>query len=137
LCDPVDGKFFPKPANIIRQINKGQPNTEDKALLAWAQVIREVRLKGSYGTLKLDDRQAMAAVKSLGSWKQLCQTEEADLTWKKKEFIANYSMYEHTPIDMLPSSMPGLVDLQNHKTEENEVMTRLKDGVNSHRAKLE
>lgn len=135
IMDAKHGSFFPKPADIIRGIQTNNISAEDKAILAWAQVIREMRRTGSYGTLHLDDRQALAAVKALGSWKQLCGSTETDMTWKKKEFLAIYETYENTPVDMLPSSLPGLVGLQNHKHQESESMTRLKDGVNAYRAK--
>ena len=36
-------------------------------------------------------------------------------TWAKKEFISMYSTYDKTPLEMLPSSLPGLVELHNHK----------------------
>ena len=134
--DPKNGSFFPKPADIARHLQTSEISAEDKALLAWAQVMREIRATGSYGTLKLDDKQALAAIKALGSWKQLCGSTVDEMTWKKKEFLAIYETYENTPIDMLPSSMPGLIELQQHKAQVSDAMTRLKAGVNSHRAKL-
>jgi len=115
VIDPKHGSFFPKPADIIRQLQTKEIPTEDKALLAWNQIIREMRRVGSYGSLKLDDRQAMAAIKAVKSWKDLCAMPESGLTWVKKEFMANYSMYDHTPLDALPSSLPGLEELENHK----------------------
>ena len=134
--DAKHGSFFPKPADIARHMQTNELSTEDKAMLAWSQVIREIRRVGSYGTLNLDDKQALAAVKALGSWKQLCGSTVDDMTWKKKEFLAIYETYENTPLDMLPSSMPGLIELQYHKQQDSEAMARLKAGVNSHRAKL-
>ena len=128
LSDPVDGKFFPKPANIIKHL-KPTDNVEDKAALAWAQVIQCIRSEGSYGSLKIDDKQAIAAVKALGSWQGLCFTLEKDMTWKKKEFMLIYQTYERTPIDMLPSSLPGLIELQEHKKENNAIIQRIKDGI--------
>ncbi|MFK5949955.1 MAG: DUF6475 domain-containing protein [Methylococcales bacterium] len=115
--DPKHGTFFPKCADIIRHLQTSKISVEDKALLAWSQVIREIRATGSYGTLKLDDKQAMAAIKSLGSWQQLCSSTEKEMTWKKKEFMSNYQTYENTPIEFLPSSMPGRIELVEHKKD--------------------
>ena len=137
LSDSVDGKFFPKPANIIKHLQTSDLSAEDKAELAWAQVLREIRATGSYGTLKLDDKQAIAAVKSLGSWQQLCSSTETEMTWKKKEFISVYETYEKTPVDMLPSSLPGRIELVEHKQKENEAFARLKDGIKHHRLNKE
>lgn len=136
LKDPIDGKFFPKPANIIKHLKVGEISQEDKAMLAWSQVIREIRRTGSYGTLKLDDKQALAAVKALGSWQQLCNSTETEMTWKKKEFMNIYETYEKTPLDMLPNSMPGRFDLIDHKNEQSESFKRISDGIDDYRAKL-
>ena len=133
LSDPIDGKFFPKPANIIKHLKESETSTEERAELAWAQVIRKIRSTGSYGSLKLDDKQAIAAVKSLGSWQQLCNSTEAEMTWKKKEFLSMYETYEKTPVELLPGSLPGRIDLIEHKKEQCESMTRIANGVNAYR----
>lgn len=133
--DSKHGSFFPKPADIVRHLQTDEMSTENKAELAWAQVIREIRRTGSYGTLKLDDKQAVAAVKALGSWQQLCNSTEKEMTWKKKEFISIYETYEKTPVEMLPSSLPGRFDLVEHKKESSESMKRIMDGIKNHREK--
>ena len=133
LKDSVDGKFFPKPANIIKHLQYGDISIEDKATLAWGQVIREIRRVGSWGTLKLDDKQALAAVKSLGSWQQLCNSTETEMTWKKKEFMSIYNTYEKTPIEFLPRSLPGRIDLVEHKKEASESIQRIVDGIEKFR----
>ena len=134
--DAKHGSFFPKPADIVRHLQTSEISQEDKAMLAWSQVIREIRRTGSYGTLKLDDKQALAAVKALGSWQQLCNSTETEMTWKKKEFMNIYETYEKTPLDMLPNSMPGRFDLIDHKNEQSESFKRISDGIDDYRAKL-
>lgn len=133
--DPKHGSFFPKPPDIMRHIQTGDISTEEKAELAWAQVIGKIRSTGSYGTLKLDDKQAIAAVKALGSWQQLCSSTETEMTWKKKEFISMYETYERTPTELLPSSLPGIIGLVDHKKEVGASMQRLEDGVKNYRLK--
>lgn len=134
--DAKHGSFFPKPADIVRHLQTSEISQEDKAMLAWSQVIREIRRTGSYGTLKLDDKQALAAVKALGSWQQLCNSTETEMTWKKKEFMNIYETYEKTPLDMLPNSMPGRFDLIDHKNEQSESFKRISDGIDDYRNKL-
>ena len=133
--DPKHGSFFPKPADIVRHLQTGDISVEDKATLAWGQVIREIRRVGSWGTLKLDDKQAMAAVKSLGSWQQLCNSTETEMTWKKKEFISVYETYDKTPVEFLPSSLPGRIGLVKHKKEVAESFASIQDGINAYRLK--
>ena len=133
LKDPVDGKFFPKPANIISHLQTSEVSTEDKGLLAWGQIIREMRRIGAYGSLELDDKQALAAIKAVKSWKDLCAMPEKDLTWAKKEFLANYKTYENTPLELLPSSLPGLAELHEHKNKVSESFARIEAGINKFR----
>lgn len=113
--DPKHGTFFPKPADIIRHLQTGKLSTEQKAELAWAQIQHCLRANGAYGGLKIDDKQGIAALKSFTTWKEFCAMDANKQTWAKKEFISMYSTYENTPLEMLPSSLPGLVELQNHK----------------------
>ena len=135
--DPKHGTFFPKPADIVRHLQKGQLTTEQKAELAWAQIEREIRVTGSWGKLEVDDKQGLAALKSFISWKDLCSMPVDKMTWAKKEFISMYSTYENTPVDMLPSSLPGRVELVEHKKEASESMTRIKDGIKQFRLNKE
>ena len=133
--DPKHGTYWPKSADIIRHLQANEISIEQKAELAWAQVIREIRCTGSYGTLKLDDKQAVAAVKSLGSWSQLCSSTESDMTWKKKEFISMYETYERTPIEFLPSSLPGRIGLVEHKQDAVDAFARIEEGIAKYRLK--
>lgn len=113
--DPKHGTFFPKPADIIRHLQTGKLSTEEKAELAWAQVQQCLRINGTYGGLKIDDKQGVAALKSFTTWQEFCAMDASKQTWAKKEFISMYSTYENTPLDVLPSSLPGLSELHNHK----------------------
>ena len=135
LSDPVDGKFFPKPANIIKHLKTKELSTEEKAELAWGQITYELRKTGSYGNLVLDDKQALAALRSFTSWKEFCAMDVTKLTWAKKEFLSMYSTYQNTRVEMLPSSLPGLVDLQHHKKQEAQSMQNLLQGMDKFRAK--
>ena len=137
MMDSKHGSFFPKPADIVRHLQTGDISTENKAELAWAQVVREIRVTGSYGSLKLDDKQALASVKALGSWKQLCSSSVDEMTWKKKEFMSMYETYEKTPLEMLPSSLPGRIALVEHKKEQSDSMKNILDGVSNYRKQLE
>ena len=137
LKTPIDGKFFPKPANIIEHLKIDEPSTEEKAELAWAQIMQQLRSKGSYGNLELDDKQAIATLKSFTTWKEFCMSPVSDMTWMQKKFMSMYSTYENTPLEMLPSSLPGLVELQNHKEKYAQKgvqdMKNVLDGINKHR----
>ena len=131
--DPKHGTFFPKPADIIRSSTKDVLTADEKAQLAWSQVSGEISRIGSYGTLSLSDKQAMAAVKALGTWKDLCATDVTKMDFKKREFLAVYKTYENTPVDMLPDKLPGLLELQHHKEKSAQSLQQLMNGLEAKR----
>lgn len=119
MQNPDSGQFFPKPADLIKQMTgttkQQDAAIEDRAAVAWACIERDIRRIGSYGTLKLDDKQALATVKAMGGWQSICQTEASKMEWKRKEFIRMYEAFERTPLEALPSSLPGRVELSEVK----------------------
>jgi hypothetical protein len=131
------GQFFPKIADLMRQINgttkQNDQQLEDKADMAWLTITREVKRVGSYGSLKMEDKQALAAVKSLGGWKFICSKTEAELVWLHKEFIATYKNFERTPVEALPDKLPGRVALENHKAEQSQGLKHITDGIQNYR----
>jgi hypothetical protein len=87
-------KFFPKPAEL-RELVTGV--TEDRAEMAWAQVLGEVRRVGYTGQPTLDAA-ALDAVRSLWrSWEGMCLTlpgEGPELLGWRKAFISAYGASE-------------------------------------------
>lgn len=131
-----NGQFFPKTADLMRQINgtskQIEQSIESNAEIAWAEIMQCLRVNGSYGGLKIENKQAIASLKSFTTWKDFCTMDVSKQTWAKKEFISMYSTYENTPLEMLPSSLPGLVELENHKEKyqkngAQDILTKLSD----------
>ncbi|AUR96792.1 hypothetical protein NVP1232O_58 [Vibrio phage 1.232.O._10N.261.51.E11] len=133
--DPKHGSFMPKPGDLVRHLTGNDLGAVEKAELAWMQVINSISTVGSYGTLKLEDKQALAAVKNMGSWVGLCQTKEADLQWKKKEFIELYKTLENTPIEMLPQNLPGLEDMHNQRVNGQNQLQNIREGLEKFKEK--
>ena len=119
--DSDAGRFIPKPANLMHHIAGKTRQTEklieDKAQIAWAVIMGEIGRVGRYGRLKMEDKQALAAVQALGGWQRLCGSTTEQLTWMKKEFAAIYETYEHADPLSLPDRLPGLIDIQNNKSD--------------------
>ena len=113
--DQKSGAFFPKPADIVRNMDGAERTLEDRANIAWMVVERAIGSVGAYGTIKMDDKQALMAIKSMGSWAQLCHTDRDKMDWKKKEFLANYKALEHTSIEEMPTCLMGIEDLSNQR----------------------
>lgn len=116
--DPKQGQFFPKPADIMRNIDGERQTSEDRAMLAWMEVEQAIGRVGAYGSLNLEDKQALMAVKHMGSWQQLCHTDRDKLGFKRQEFIANYKALENTPLEALPNSLAGIEELSNQRLGE-------------------
>ncbi|ABV74322.1 hypothetical protein BA3_0037 [Thalassomonas phage BA3] len=137
MADPDQGMFSPKPANIMKFITgttkQNEQALEDKAELAWHVIEGEIRRIGSYGSLKMEDKQALAAVQALGGWKHLCGLTTDQMVWAHKEFIAAYQNYERTPAHALPDKLPGRVALENHKAEQSQGLKHITDGIQNYR----
>lgn len=139
MADPDQGMFSPKPANIMKFITgttkQNEQALEDKAELSWHVIEGEIRRIGSYGSLKMEDKQALAAVQALGGWKHLCTLTNDQMVWAHKEFISVYQNYERTPVEALPDKLPGRVALENHKAEQSQGLKHITDGIQAYRNK--
>lgn len=133
LLDPDQGMFFPKPANIAKQLagtsKQQEQEVDDTAEIQWHTIIGEMSRIGSYGTLKLEDGQALAAIKAVGGWRHICSLTTDQLVWVKKEFVAAYKNYERTPVELLPHNLPGRFEIENKKSKDKSGMKSLADGL--------
>ena len=138
--DPDSGQFFPKPADIVKQLQGTSKDNaravEDRAKIAWSVLMDRVARIGHHGNLELDDKQAIAVVKAMGGWRKLCMITYNDMPWREKEFISLYDTYENTPLEMLPNSLPGLDDLTKHKKEAQEQAGGVMAGLEAYRARI-
>lgn len=133
------GSFFPKPSDFIRQLNgtnkQKEQGVEDKSALAWAAIESQIKRKGSYGNLELEDRQALGTVQGMGGWKQLCLCTTDELVWKRKEFMDSYACYERTPLEALPAKLAGRLEISNHK-QDGGSMKSLIDGLKNFESRI-
>ncbi len=119
--------FLPPVGQFIEWCKPVEIDVEAKAEIAWSEIVGKIASIGSYDNLKMNDGQALAAVKAMGGWKNLCSKTHEQLVWEKKEFTSIYSNYESTPLEMLPDSLPGRIELQKHKKYQyNETLEQVK-----------
>ena len=133
--DPNVGQFFPKPSDIVRNISGDRLSTKNNALIAWAAVEAAISSVGSYGTLELDDKQALMVIRTMGSWSQFCQTDRDKMPFKKQEFIGMYEAFNSTAIEDMPDCLMGIADLANQRQIESGPVTSLMDGLKKHQNK--
>lgn len=129
------GGFFPKPADIIRNIEVDKPSCDLKANSAWLEIIQTMSSKGAYGNLELEDKQAIMAVKMLGSWRDLCHTDLNKLDFKKRQFLENYKDLENTSVENMPKSLPGLIDLDKQRKQNKPGLKQILDNIGKQRQK--
>ena len=98
LVDPKNGKFFPRPADIVHQIDCMKRPAKERAIHAWMEIESTMRRVGAYGDCKLKDQQAQIALNSLGSWPDLCFINRDKLSFKRHEFIEIYQALEKASI---------------------------------------
>ena len=84
-------KSLPMPAEIIQAIDGGK---DVKALSAWDAVLADVRRNGKRGG-KFENYAIESAVRMCGGFDKICNTEESELRWIKKEFIEAYAAAGH------------------------------------------
>ncbi len=86
--------FFPRPAEIRERVTG---KSEDRAELAWASVLEQVRRVGYTGWPSLPEPTMDAITACWGSWVRLCETLPAEgpelLGWRKA-FAAAYGATE-------------------------------------------
>lgn len=137
MFDADQGQYFPNIASITKHITgttkQNEQALEDKAELSWHVIEGEIRRIGSYGSLKMEDKQALAAVKALGGWKHLCSLTSDQMVWAHKEFVSAYQNYDRTPVEALPDKLPGRVALENHKAEQSQGLKHITDGIQNYR----
>lgn len=130
---PDAGMFKPLPAHLMKHLRgttkKNEQSVKDRAEISWSCIEGEIRRIGVYGTLELEDKQSIAAVKAIGGWRQLCMSTYDQLVWKKKEFMSAYDTYERTPLENLPGKLPGLIEISEHKKDGKKTIKSIFDGM--------
>lgn len=130
---PDGGQFFPKPADVRRQLvgtaKEQAAQVEDRGSVAWAAIQHQIRRVGSYGSLELEDKQALAAVKAMGGWSYLCQTPLDKMEWRRKEFLRMYETFDRAPLESLPASIPGRIELSQARAAGPKSLENLMEGI--------
>lgn len=137
MQDPDRGRWFPKIADFSHKLEGSKLSAEERAEIAWAEIEQKIRTVGSYGSLKLEDGVALAALKGFTSWKDLCAMDVTKMTWAKKEFMSLYGTYDRAPIESLPKALPGRVELEKQKANSAGYLCDIKKGLEDFKNKLD
>lgn len=110
INDPENGRFFPKPADVVRNIDG---DSDSRALKAWSKVEKAVRSVGSYETVIFDEPAIMASIENLGGWIRLCQMKEDELPFRRNEFVKLYKGFLINPPEQFPNKLIGISEGHN------------------------
>lgn len=113
INNPADGRFMPKPADVVRHI-EGDPDS--RALQAWSKVERAIERTGPYQSIVFDELIIMCCISDMGGWMDLCNVTIDELPFKRNEFTKRYRGYLSTPPDSHPSKLIGITEAGNSTT---------------------
>ena len=110
IQDPDEGKWFPRPAHIIKYMEGG---AETQAGIAWTKVDKSIRTVGPYQNIVFDDAIIHAVIADMGGWVLLCGTEDKEYPFKKNEFTKRYTGYSRRPPEDYPRLLGGIAQQSN------------------------
>jgi len=92
-------KFWPKPSEIIEEINRGgRPvAVEARAEQQWRIVIRAVRSGGAGREPVFTDKTTAWLIKNQIRWGYLCEMLQSDEKWEQKRFCRAYELIKNNP----------------------------------------
>lgn len=82
--------LLPKPAEILEFL---EGTRDDKALMAWLQVMEAVQKGGYYASIEFADPIIAHCVQELGGWQWLCCIERKELPFIEKRFMDLYRLF--------------------------------------------
>jgi hypothetical protein len=100
---------FPKPAEIIQEI---QGSSADVSAIAWMKVVETIRRVGSYQSVMFDDPVIHEVLDFMGGWPSTADWLEDELKWKQKEFERLYSILKVNSRKSIPY-LAGSHEIQN------------------------
>jgi hypothetical protein len=80
----------PKPAEILEFL---EGTRDDKALLAWLQLMHAVEVGGYYTSIEFADLIIAPAVNELGGWQWFCSQPKDELPFIQKRFMDLYRLF--------------------------------------------
>jgi hypothetical protein len=105
LLHPDQGRFMPKPADLLKYLAITPEMIADNA---WTQAIFYVRTKGISENIIFDDELIHAVISDLGGWRNFCHMQNAELIYTAKEFQKRYLYYYLHPPKIYPKILIGL-----------------------------
>lgn len=110
LNNADEGRFMPKPADVIRFI---EGSGCSRAQHAWTSVEWAVKHIGSYSTVVFDDPLTHAVIEDMGGWVSLCRSKTVDMPYRANDFSKRYGAYVLRPPTEHPKKLIGTTEQHN------------------------
>ena len=107
--DPERGQYWPKPADLIRQL---EGDSESQAMQAWSRTWQAVGRVGTYQTVVFDDPLIHAVVEEMSGWLAFGEFTEEEQPFRAQEFVKRYRAYQAART--LPPYPPKLIGRTEH-----------------------
>lgn len=112
LQDPDQGRFAPKPADVIAHLSGGAAT---RSLVAWSKVEKATGSIGSMRSVCFDDPIINKVIDDMGGWARLCATATDELKFRAIDFQKRYTGLMQTGgagADY-PAYLPGTAEAHN------------------------
>jgi hypothetical protein len=103
---------FPKPAEILEFL---EGTRDDKALVAWLQVMEAVQKGGYYTSIEFADAITPEVIDQLGGWAWFCCTQKDELPFIQKRFMDLYRLYLKREISLPNRRLIGFIEARNNQ----------------------
>jgi Domain of unknown function (DUF6475) len=107
---PDEGRFFPKPADIVRWL-EGSPDS--RAMMAWSFVESCTERVGRYQSVVFDDPLIHAVIEDMGGWIKLCEQPLSEMHFMASNFQKRYRAFLSYPPKRHPAYLVGLMEREN------------------------
>ena len=115
IKDPDRGRFFPKVADIIYQIEKSNPKQDLRSLaeLEWHKALKASSQGRKPAT---DDQFALAALQMVGGPNAIGYAEIKELNQIKQAYLQSYAALCNSQAEALPGYLDNIEQLKQAKT---------------------
>lgn len=115
MNDPEGGRFPPRPADVVRQI---EGDSESRALSAWSKVERAISSAGPWATVAFDDAIIHMVIEEMAGWPKMCEVTDKEMPFLRNEFSKRYQGFITRRPQAYQSKLVGLQEIHNGDSAE-------------------
>ena len=109
----AESQFFPKPNEILAQINGSK---QDRAVRAWDRFVMAVRHHGPSESVDFHDPVLHTTIEAMGGWHVIAASlpeDPVELGYRRHEFLERHRSYQRALPGPAKTYLPGTFEIQN------------------------